>query len=105
MGTVVAIWLVSTAIFACGSIGLLKGRGALFLGGVMTLGAILWIVAASRLARPDSWWAGRFYAAGQLADAQVRFERDGPTFRHWYVFCAGGVVLVPSVVALAVILV
>jgi hypothetical protein len=39
----------------------LKGRCALSIVGMFVLFGIPAILAATRLARPDSWWATRFY--------------------------------------------
>jgi signal peptidase I len=36
------------------------------------IGVLVWIVAAVRLARPESWWAGRFYGDAKLERARAR---------------------------------
>lgn len=51
---------------------LLKGQRALFVIGLLFFGAV-WTVAAFRLARPDSWWAHRFYDDHKLARARRRY--------------------------------
>jgi hypothetical protein len=49
-----------------------KGQRAAFVLGFVFLGMI-WLVAACRLARPDSWWAERFYGAAKLRRSEERF--------------------------------
>jgi protein-S-isoprenylcysteine O-methyltransferase Ste14 len=46
-------------------------RWAFFLG--FLLFGMIWIVAACRLARPDSWWAHRFYGPSKMQRAENRF--------------------------------
>ena len=53
----------------------LKRQWLLFAAGWLTIGLVWWI-AALRLARPDSWWARRFYAPDKLARAQRRYGAD-----------------------------
>jgi hypothetical protein len=55
-----------------GTITLLKGQRAVFFVGILFAG-IVWTVAAFRLGRPDSYWAGRFYGPEKLARARARF--------------------------------
>jgi uncharacterized membrane protein YkgB len=50
----------------------LKGQWVLLVAGWLTLGVVWWI-ASLRLARPDSWWARRFYERDKLARAQRRY--------------------------------
>jgi hypothetical protein len=49
----------------------LKGRSDLVLLGLCTLG-LVWIVGLTRIAKPDSWWARRFYGPDKLAKARAR---------------------------------
>lgn len=49
-----------------------KGQRAAFFLGFVLLGWI-WIVAACRLARPESWWARRFYGPEKMQRALDRF--------------------------------
>ena len=51
----------------------LKRQWLLFAAGWLTIGLVWWI-ASLRLARPDSWWARRFYGPEKLARAQRRYE-------------------------------
>jgi hypothetical protein len=50
----------------------LKGHREAFVLGFMLLGMVWWIYAC-RLARPSSWWAGRFYGAEKMQRALDRF--------------------------------
>jgi hypothetical protein len=50
----------------------LKRQWLLFVAGWLTIGLVWWI-ASLRLARPDSWWARRFYGPDKLARAQRRY--------------------------------
>jgi hypothetical protein len=50
----------------------LKRQWLLFAAGWLTIGLVWWI-AALRLARPNSWWARRFYGAEKLRRAQERY--------------------------------
>jgi len=66
----IGLWVV--LIVAPATIAALKGQWALFAAGWITLGTVWWI-AAPRLARPESWWAGHFYGPDKLARAQARY--------------------------------
>lgn len=50
-----------------------KGQRAAFFLGLLVLGTV-WLVAACRLARPESWWARRFYGPEKLQRAADRFH-------------------------------
>lgn len=68
----------AVALFALvltpGAITLLKGQRVLFLAG-LAFGGLVWAITALRLARPDSWWARRFYDADKI---QRALQRYGP---------------------------
>jgi len=55
-------------------VGCLKGRYALSLVGMFVLFGIPAILAATRLARADSWWARRFYGDEQLTRVASRYR-------------------------------
>jgi hypothetical protein len=55
----------------------LKKQWLLFAAGWLTVG-IVWWIAALRLARPDSWWARRFYDEDKLARAEARCGAAAP---------------------------
>jgi hypothetical protein len=67
----VTLWIVLSP-FAF--VGCLKGRYALSLVGMVVLFGIPAILAATRLARADSWWAKRFYDDEQLAQVTERYR-------------------------------
>lgn len=52
-----------------------KGQREAFFLGWLLLGMI-WFVAACRLARPESWWAQRFYGPKKLKRAENRFGQS-----------------------------
>jgi hypothetical protein len=67
-GYAMAFWM---AVLGTGVVTLLKGRQVAFLLGLLTIGFV-WIVAACRLAQPDSIWARHFYGERQRARARAR---------------------------------
>lgn len=50
----------------------LKGHRLVFIVGLLIAG-VIWLVASLRLARPDSWWARRFYSLAKLERAKRRY--------------------------------
>jgi hypothetical protein len=66
----IILWVV--LIVAPATITVLKGQWALFAAGWITIG-IVWWIAALRLGRPASWWAGHLYGPGKLARAESRY--------------------------------
>ena len=50
----------------------LKRHWLLFAAGWLTVG-IVWWIASLRLARPESWWARRFYGSDKLVRARQRY--------------------------------
>jgi hypothetical protein len=67
----VGLWVV--LIVAPATITALKGQWALFAAGWVTVGMVWWI-AAPRLARPESWWARRFYGPEKSERALARYS-------------------------------
>jgi hypothetical protein len=66
----VYIWIIASPFVV---VGCLKGRYALSIVGLFMLFGIPAILAGTRLARRDSWWAKRFYDADRLARADHRY--------------------------------
>ena len=64
------IWIIASPFVVAGC---LKGRYALSIVGLFVLFGIPAILAGTRLARPDSWWAKRFYGEEQLSRAAHRY--------------------------------
>lgn len=50
-----------------------KGQRAAFFVGFLLV-EMVWVVAACRLARPESWWARRFYGPEKMQRAVDRFD-------------------------------
>lgn len=50
-----------------------KGQRVAFFLGFFLLGMV-WVVAACRLARPESWWAQRFFGPEKMQRAVDRFD-------------------------------
>ena len=67
----ITLWIVLSPFVV---VGCLKGRYALSLVGMLVLFGIPAILAATRLARADSWWAKRFYDDEQLARSEERYR-------------------------------
>jgi heme O synthase-like polyprenyltransferase len=76
--TAVSAWqvLVAVAIWAAVLVPAvvtgLKGHWALLGAGILVLG-LVWLIAAFRLARPNSYWARRFYSPEKLERSQARY--------------------------------
>jgi hypothetical protein len=70
----VALWAVLILIPL--TVTALKRHWLLFAAGWLVIGPVWWF-AAFRLARPDSWWAIRFYGDEKLARARLRYG-SGP---------------------------
>jgi hypothetical protein len=67
----VTLWIMLSPFVV---VGCLKGRYALSLVGMLVLFGIPAILAATRLARADSWWAKRFYNDEQLGRVAQRYH-------------------------------
>jgi hypothetical protein len=65
----VAAWAV---VLTPAAVTALKGHLALFVAGFLLLG-LVWLVAAFRLARPNSFWARRFYGPEKLRRSRSRY--------------------------------
>jgi hypothetical protein len=55
-----------------------KGHVALFIAGLLLLG-LVWLIAAPRLAKPNSPWAKRFYGSEKLERSRRRYPDIEPT--------------------------
>lgn len=71
MSPLVTLWIVLSPFVV---VGCLKGRYALSLVGLVVLFGIPAVLAATRLARADSWWAKRYYDGEQLSRAAERYR-------------------------------
>jgi hypothetical protein len=66
----VFIWIIASPFVV---VGCLKGRYTLSIVGLFVLFGIPAILAGTRLARQDSWWAKRFYDEERLARVAHRY--------------------------------
>lgn len=66
----VALW--ATLIGLPATVTLMKGQKALFAAGLLVLG-VVWMIAAFRLARPDSYWARKFYGTEKFTRSVRRY--------------------------------
>lgn len=64
------IWIIASPFVV---VGCLKGRYTLSIVGLFVLLGIPAILAGTRLARQDSWWAKRFYDEERLAQVAHRY--------------------------------
>jgi hypothetical protein len=71
MSGLLDLWLLLSPFMI---VGCLKGRYALSIVGLVVLFGIPAILAATRLARDDSWWARRKYDEQQLARSRDRYH-------------------------------
>lgn len=55
----------------------LKGHVGLFVAGFLLVG-VVWVIAALRLARPNSLWARRFYGPEKLGRSRARYRDVDP---------------------------
>lgn len=69
------IALFAVLLVIPGTITLMKGQNVLFALGLLLAG-IIWMITALRLARPDSYWARKFYGEAKLARARQRYGGD-----------------------------
>ncbi len=73
----VGLWLL---VLVPGFVTAPKGQW-LFLGVGLLVGGLVWLIVAFRLARPNSFWARRFYGEEKLRGSQARYgaiEYGGP---------------------------
>jgi hypothetical protein len=81
--TAVSAWqvLVALALWALvlvpGVVTALKGQWLLLVAGVLVLG-LVWLIAAFRLARPNSYWARHFYSPQKLERSLERYPQPVP---------------------------
>jgi hypothetical protein len=68
-----AIVIAVVVLFIVGviTINVLKGKRGFAVVGLIV--HIVWYVGAIRLAKPDSWWARRYYGPEKLERSRMRF--------------------------------
>jgi hypothetical protein len=77
---VFVIVLMLGLIYGTAAVTVAKGRVALFVVGLLTLG-LVWLIAAPRLAKPNSPWAKRFYGPEKLERSRRRYPNTDPASR------------------------
>ena len=66
-----------TLLIICPIITAMKGKGGVFVLGIMFHPC--WAFGAIRLAKPDSYWARRFYGPDKIRLARIRFSPNVTT--------------------------
>jgi hypothetical protein len=74
---VIVIVLAFGVTYGVAGVTVAKGHLALFFAGLLTLG-LVWLIAAPRLAKPNSPWAKRFYGSDKLERARRRYPDIDP---------------------------
>jgi malonyl CoA-acyl carrier protein transacylase len=70
-----AVGVYAALLVVPGAVTWAKGHRLIFLVGLVMAG-VVWLVASMRLARPDSWWARRFYIGVKLDRARARYGAE-----------------------------
>jgi hypothetical protein len=80
LGATEAVFVIAVLAiyFAPGAIAVAKGHVALFFAGLLLIG-LIWIIAAFRLAKPNSPWARRYYGEEKMARSSRRYPDIDPT--------------------------
>jgi hypothetical protein len=71
--TLVILVIVGLSV-AAAVVTALKGKPWFFLLGLVI--GWCWIFGSLRLAKPNSWWARRFYDDAKLTQSRMRFNKD-----------------------------
>ena len=71
---IVAILVYVVLLFG---INLLKGKFVFAFAGLVGILNVLWWIGAARLAKPDSWWARRYYVGDRAHKLQEAVARHG----------------------------
>ena len=79
MSTSVVLIIVALSI-ASAVVTALKGKPWLLLLGLVI--GWCWIFGSLRLAKPESWWARRFYDGTKLNESRARFDVPIPAFEY-----------------------
>jgi hypothetical protein len=69
---IVVLALIAVTWLSCSALCALKGRRAYAVGNLLVVGTLAGWFGAARLAKPESWWARRFYGPDKLAQATLR---------------------------------
>jgi hypothetical protein len=77
MGQTLAIVAVTVYAIFFFVINLLKGKVGFAFAGIIGILNFLWWIGAIRLAKPNSWWARRYYVGNQAHKLQEAIARHG----------------------------
>ena len=69
---IVVLALLGIAWLGCSALCALKGRRVYAVGNLLVIGTPVGWAGATRLAKPESWWARRFYSPEKLEQAKRR---------------------------------
>lgn len=73
--------LIIVALYVAGAVvTALKGKPWFLLLGFLI--GWCWIFGSLRLAKPQSWWARRFYDSTKLNESRMRFNTPTPAFDY-----------------------
>ena len=75
MGRAILITILFAAVVALLVINLLKGKPGMALAGLVI--HVTWYIGAVRLAKPNSWWARRYYVGEDDDKLQRAVARHG----------------------------
>ena len=69
---IVLLALLAITWLGCSALCALKGRRVYAVGNLLVVGTPVGWAGAARLAKPESWWARRFYGPEKLEQAKRR---------------------------------
>jgi len=75
VGEAILITILFVALVALFVINMLKGKPGMALSGLVI--HLTWYIGAIRLAKPDSWWARRYYVGLDEYKLRRSVERHG----------------------------
>lgn len=77
MAQTLAIVAITVYVVLLFGINLLKGKFGFAFAGIIGVLNFLWWVGAIRLAKPNSWWARRYYVGDRAHKLQEAIARHG----------------------------
>ena len=73
----IAIALIAVYAVSFFAINILKGKFGFAFAGIIGVLNFLWWIGAIRLAKPNSWWARRYYVGDREPKLQESIRRHG----------------------------
>ena len=77
MAEALVIVLITVYVASFVTINVLKGKLGFAVAGLIGVLNVLWWIGAVRLAKPNSWWARRYYVGNQEHKLQEAIARHG----------------------------